>query len=390
LRYLWIEKTQNIMKKTAIHLLLFLFIGINLIGQTAINTESLPIPGDTLKVSRLTLLGQTITPAGPNQIWNLSSGIVSNNQQHSIYYAAGDGIFRSKYPLATLVAKNNISDSIETYFRVTSTGIYNLGTAAKDPIGFGAQVFSKYEPAYWTRPANINYLDTFAQNSNFIGAIPASALPDTLLSIFPIAPDSIRLKNVIKRTLKADAWGLMTLPSGQSFDVLRVKQTQINDQRFEAKFSFLGWQDITSLIPGGGFGTGIDTVVSYQFYNNQTKEVLCNMTTDSTFQRVVNITIKTTKPIVNSNQEVTILKTPIKVFPNPAASHINLELPDYQNLKYQKLTVWDALGRMVITRDLDKNVGIPSLNIGALSTGKYILEAHTSDGKVSRGSFQKL
>jgi len=82
-------------------------------------------------------------------------------------------------------------------------------------------------------------------------------------------------------------------------------------------------------------------------------------------------------------------RSKLKVYPNPASSYINFELP--KNLKQKStLTIFNALGQEVYSSKISTSSSTYNLNLKSFKAGVYFYELY-SDGKVlGKGKFLKV
>lgn len=66
----------------------------------------------------------------------------------------------------------------------------------------------------------------------------------------------------------------------------------------------------------------------------------------------------------------------VKIFPNPVKAILNLESPDYIDIK--NISIYDILGRLILQNDTD----FKQLNISNLASGTFLLKMETSKGRV--------
>lgn len=77
----------------------------------------------------------------------------------------------------------------------------------------------------------------------------------------------------------------------------------------------------------------------------------------------------------------------IDLYPNPAESVINLNVPS--NFQVQSLNIFNSLGQIVKTEVFENDSVIPAINISDLKTGTYFVETLTDSGKTTQ-KFIKL
>ena len=257
-------------------LLIFFFAcsAIGLTAQITITNATFPVVGDTLKtVTDLSTGNIMITAAGPSQSWDYKS-LDGRTRSDYVFKDAKDGNASAFFPNATLVLE--VFPIGERYFRVNADEIVEVGINGTDPITGGIPIIGRYTTPLVYQRAPLNYLDQNQTNGEFDVRMAYDDIPDTILSMlpFPIAPDSLRIRLFFDRQDDVDAYGSMHIDAG-SFDVLREKRFEVRDPRIEAKTGNLGWLDVTDAIRAAlpdSFNINKDTVISYNFVSNDSKE----------------------------------------------------------------------------------------------------------------------
>ena len=104
---------------------------------------------------------------------------------------------------------------------------------------------------------------------------------------------------------------------------------------------------------------------------------------DSVNCYTLNVTLATsTKNAENSKLSAPVTKNSITVFPNPAASVLNINVPKYQ--AGMTITVSDMYGKTVLLQKLSS--AQLQLNLSAILPGTYLLNVLNKDGSVSETS----
>jgi len=75
----------------------------------------------------------------------------------------------------------------------------------------------------------------------------------------------------------------------------------------------------------------------------------------------------------------------IKVFPNPATHQVNIQLPE--GFEQMSVQVFDASGKVIFTRRLERGDGLPGINVSEWKAGFYVLRIQV-DGQSSTQKLQ--
>jgi len=314
-----------------------MILALTLNSQITLTNASFPAAGDTLRVAFDTLaIGITVSPPGGNQVWNLNSLSPSFVQVQAVR-PASEGASASNFPSADLVIKTTAGG--ERYFKSTASSFQLVGFSGGAPIGFGLNVVTSFNPPILERRAPLNFFDVNTANGALLVPFAASDLPPAILALFPIAPDSIRLRLTLNRVDIVDGWGSMSIPGG-TYQVLRERRTEYSDSRLDIKIGILPWTDITALFPLPGTGLGRDTTLSYHFFANSSKEPIAVINADHITNQVLSVEYKF-NGIISNAQELASGSS-INVFPNPAKDEAQMLLqgltPDLYDFSLINLT----------------------------------------------------
>jgi hypothetical protein len=147
------------------------------------------------------------------------------------------------------------------------------------------------------RRAPLNFFDIIVSSTNILKALPTSSFQPTLTTALPITTDSIRYRVNISRLDVVDAWGDISIPGG-TYSVLREKRTQYTETRIDAKIPPLGWLDVTDISMQAGIsGLGVDTIVSYYFHSEVSKEPIAVVTLNNQQSAIVKVEFKANGPV---------------------------------------------------------------------------------------------
>lgn len=186
----------------------------------------------------------------------------------------------SSFPTATAVTTT--PQGAEFYYEIDDSGMRELGLFGQDPVVGFLEVDGVYSQALSIRRTPLIHGSDFSQQTGLFFPIPLALIPDSLLEQLPIQPDSLRMNLSIQRQDSVDAWGSLEV-NERVYDVLRERRVEVRRIGVEALLPFLGWQDVTGIVeeflPGSGIGTP-DTIVSYNFFNDQEMEPIAVVNVD--------------------------------------------------------------------------------------------------------------
>lgn len=345
-------------------------------AQITVTKDYFPAAGDSLRVAVDNLPANiSISPGGADLRWDFTSLQSPFTRQINIR-PASQGARTFDFPNADLFTP--LSDEAEVYYRVNSGEFQTVGIFGKDPFGFGIKAITRFSPPSTERRSPLNYGDVNTLRTNFFYAFSADDLPDAVLDQLPITPDSIRIRIAIERKDEVDAWGKLTIPGGM-YDVLREKRTEIREARLDAKFGFIGWQDITNLVPNADF-IGKRTSVSYHFHSNEAKEIIAIVSMDESDQRAVRVEYKANSLSTNI-QDVKSLKPGVYAYPNPAIVNVRFEFSNLPAGNY-KLTIFNILGVEVWSQYyFIDGQRLEKVDISSLRKGTYLYSLRNEAGK---------
>ncbi|MBK7873465.1 MAG: T9SS type A sorting domain-containing protein [Saprospiraceae bacterium] len=175
-----------------------------------------------------------------------------------------------------------------------------------------------------------------------------SDLPVAIVNQLPVRPDSVRIRIAINRFDVVDAWGNVTIPGG-TYPVLREKRTRYRETRLDAKIPPLGWLDITDVaIQSLGLTTlGVDTTVTYNFYNNTSKEPIAIVTLNNEQSSAVLVQYKS-NALTTDVTELESDNPQVSAFPNPAKGKVQLRFSNMKSGQYM-LRMYNVLGMEVLS-----------------------------------------
>lgn len=362
--------------------ILFLAIAVCLLAlpasaQITVTNSSFFKAGDTLKtIVDDSPTGISVGAIGGNQTWDFSS-LEVDGQQRAVVKAAASGNAAANFPTATIVVQNGPQ---EAYYQVTSTAMLLLGAAGEGLGPVPINLVPKFNPPLVERRAPMNFGDFNITESSFLVSFSTALLPDSLLAVFPIKPDSIRINQTTSRADLGDAWGTLTIPGG-TYDVLRERRRSQVETTVEVKV-FGAWLDLAAF----GFplpGLGKDTIEEYYFFAKDVKEPIAVVEVEATdITEVLSVQFKD-NGVLSIHQPVP-LSAPLLAGPNPASDLVRFDLrPLDRPATLEIYTVW---GQLVGRREGLQDLSI--VPVDHLGQGVYFYRVFSADRLHESGVFQ--
>ena len=356
-------------------------------AQITITNAVFPAAGDTLFYA---LDDQpdalVMTAPGGGQQWDFTN-LQPSLAWEEVFQDAGTGSVSGSFPSADLVSRPG-NGNVEAYLKVSAQDVSLLGFSGGSSFTFGLGLIPQFNPPIVQSRAPVQFFDINQISSGLL--LPFS--PDIMPGVnqLPVMPDSLRIRVAISRLDVVDAWGTLSIPGG-AFDVLRQKRTEYRETRLDAKIPPLGWLDITDvavqylqLSP-----LGVDTTVTYQFLNGQSKEPIAVVTTDNTQLRAASVQYKNMDTTTGIKKEERAISG-LAVFPNPAEGVLqiragNLAVGDYTVL------IYTLLGQEVYRKACMETSGQleEELDISSLGKGVYMCKISSGNGQAGQALFVK-
>ncbi len=363
------------------HFLLFIFSIFYVVGsaQIVLQPSTLPRLGDTMRTAMDNLpTNLSLLPSGADQRWDFTS-LQSPFVRQTVIQSPEAGERRAAFPNANMMIE--LAEGAEAYYRYVvgqQTTVQLLGFFGKDPLGFGVEALTRYNPPLIDRRAPLRYQDKNRQETAFTLPFSTDELPDAVLEQLPIRPDSLRVRVKILRDDVVDSWGKLIIPGG-IYDVLREKRQEVREVRIDARLGVLPWQDITDLIPSAEL-VGKDTSISYYFFSNEAKEPIAVVTADENGKKAIRVEYKA-NDLTTDVQNVKNLKPGVYAFPNPAIVNVRFEFTNLAPGEY-KLAIYNILGAEVWKQRYYINgQRIEKVDISSLRKGTYLYSLQNEWGK---------
>ncbi|MFN8165037.1 MAG: T9SS type A sorting domain-containing protein [Bacteroidia bacterium] len=333
------------MKKLyALFLLLFPLLGF---GQT-VTTADLPYNGQAFFMGTDSTYVVPMLPGGSGASWDYSG--LQNLETDTVGFGPAAGTpYASSFPAATLCG-HKIWTNDYSYFHGNSSGFYIDGFANL------TTTFAYIQPSMYF-PVPLSYGNTVT-NYGYI------SIDTVYLS------QNVRVRLSSFETFNADGSGTLILPSGTFNNVLRTKETILV-------------YDSMSIDIGGGIYVPLSQSAQqtsrYMFMlPGHDPVLLLSLEADS----LGNTTSSSSYFITSFNGISSPVTKAESVYPNPAASTLNLSITD--QLASSSLEVFDENGKLILKKEnLTQSESLPVAN---LANGTYYYQINTA-GKLRKGSF---
>jgi hypothetical protein len=356
-------------------------LSLNATAQITITNAVFPTVGDKLYFAVDADPAPGINPATPpggNQTWNFT-GLVTDQTSVTSYVSPVGTSYGGSFNGADLCVISG--NGGETFFNKTNSKFEAMGYAGNNPSGFSGIVIARFNPAVIEKRAPYNFFDNHQQISNLAIPFSAAQIPDSLLGGFSI--DSVRVRIKTDRLELVDAWGSCAIPGG-TYPVLRVKRNEITSTALDIKLPFIGWVDLTTLLPGGGgFGNflGNDTTLTYRFLSGTEKEEIAVATMRNNLTGVASFRFKNNFVSAVEDTDPPFVAS-VQAFPNPAIEWVRFDCKNLPNDNYT-LRIYNILGKAVYREDFPA-AGNRSVRVELepFKKGTYLYSLADSRGKV--------
>jgi hypothetical protein len=208
------------------------------------------------------------------------------------------------------------------------------------------------QSAFGRSPCADHFFDINQYSSGILHAALPTAFQPGLVAALPVPPDSLRIRIATNRLDVVDAWGSLSIPGG-TYNVLREKRTRYQEYRLDGKISPLGWLDITDVAVQAGFqGLGVDTVITYHFYNDVEKTPIAVVNTGSDGLRIQQVDFKYNAPMTTGREgpegDLTESFALQGNYPNPFTRQTTL-VYDAGKGGYVRMEIYSVLGERLRT-----------------------------------------
>ncbi len=357
-------------------------------AQITITNSVFPVVGDTLHYAfgnQPGAINQIFTPPGGNQQWDLSN-LQATQTWNQIMKDPATGSAQASFPGASILY-NPLNSASQVYLQVTGNQVLDIGYFGLDPLGLGLNLLFDKLPNLEESWAPVNFFDIHQSSSNVLTAFDAPIAPPILLNLVPTA-DSFRIRVTYQRLGTIDAFGTLAIPGG-SFDVLRKKQTEYRSTAVDVKVAPLGWIDISTIGGQQLLPLGTDTITTFHFLNDVSKEAIAICTLNTAQNTVTGVQYKAMPP--PSATFAPAFNAVLSAYPNPVQHTLNVHFKNNARATFQ-LSILNALGGPVFEQTLEfiapeNDISIPVEN---LAPGLYELILQQDGAPIGRARVIKL
>lgn len=322
-------------------------------AQITVTNSVFPMVGDTLRYAfgnQPGAINQIFTPPGGDQQWDLSN-LQPAQFWNQIMKNPQTGTASGAFPAANILYHPANSGS-EVYLQITGTQVLDMGYFGLDELGLGLNLLFDKIPNLEESWAPVNFFDLHQSTANVLTAFDAPIAPPILLNLVPTA-DSFRIRVTYQRISAIDAYGMLSIPGG-TFDVLRKKRTEYKSTAVDVKVAPLGWIDISTIGGQQLLPLGTDTITTFHFLNDVSKEVIAVCTLNTAQNLVTGVQYK-----VVSAPSATFAPTSegsLFAWPNPVQNMLNVHFTNDAGATFQVRLI-NAQGRPILEQTLEATAG---------------------------------
>lgn len=331
--------------------ILFLFLLLTnqqVSAQITINSTHLPPAGQTRIEAIDEFYNAPITPGGANQTWNYSGLLTTSLDTTNLLSAASTPYAATNYPASNL-AIHQEEDSAYFYISSNVSGFYLDGYYfynAQPPFGQNKIPFA---PAYRFIPTPFTYLDNYVSIYKYVIDID-TALP------------YIRLVHHVNIDFLCDGYGSLQLPGVTHPNTLRAKQTEVIIDSLFADTTGSG-NYFSFAAPS------LEQKISYRWFKGSQPSIILTLFADSagTLCNQSNYLYNFFTTSVGENPSGV---AKVNLFPNPAASLVNVSLP-HEGTAKEVFQLYDITGKVIRETSL-KGMKQYSFYVNNLHPGVYM------------------
>ncbi len=340
----------------------FFFLPIALTAQISIGVADMAQVGDviTRKTDTLTILTGP-GGSGANQTWNFSQTSSNIIDEITNVINPADAPNGASFPTANLAMTTDNSNYL--YFEQNASQLNTLGFAG-DLLGTGNPVVAPLTTGLlvhnFPRTFGSNFSDTYVTDITLDGSAISPAISE------------IRFKRTGLVLDSTDAYGQLTTPVA-TYNSLRTKRIEYSTDSIWIKAIFPPtWQL---------FQVNQDTTLSYQWYANQGKLAVAELTFDTL--GVPNRFTWLHASDFNGINEMST-NSNLKLYPNPSNDVINFEFLTSQN-DNGSLIITDLSGKIIEKREINPTSLSGRIDVSLYSKGIYFFEyTSTTNQKITQ------
>ena len=355
-------------------------------AQEVLTTNYFPAPGDTLFTNAATAEyvaeQEFFLEGGADLTWTFEDPTVLFSSANPVSVPVDD-----RFPTADLVITEDVVT--QNYLRVDGDVLNLVGVLSRLEVLPSFELVAPVDPVRPLRRAGLligSELLSETENSVTVSpdSLPAEAL--ALIGTEVLATvDSMRITTLSTRQDSVDAYGTVVL-DGTPYSTIRERRREFIYIRLELKRGRLPFIDVTETIqvvePSlGRFLGEQDTIDTYFWWNNDSKEAIAEVSVD-TEGEAVSMRYKRT-PQSTSTRGPGLTQAEIKLYPNPATALVNYEVSKLARGRYQ-LAVVNMLGQRVVRREFNAfgDQTRLTLDLGGLRGGQYLVSLTNERGRI--------
>lgn len=358
-------------------------------AQITITNSVFPAVGDTLHYAFGNQPGaifQIFTPPGGGQQWDLS-GLQPTQYWNQIMKNPQTGTAEASFPGAS-VLYNPLNSNNQVYLEVTGNQVLNMGYYGLDELGLGLNLLFDNVPNLEETWAPVNFFDIHQSTSNVLTAFDAPIAPPILINLVPTA-DSFRIRVTYQRISTIDAYGTMAIPGG-TFEVLRKKRTEYKSTAVDVKVAPLGWIDISTIGGQQLLPLGTDTITTFHFLNDVSKEAIAVCTLNTAQNTVTGVQYKVLSPPVATFTPP--FNESLLAYPNPVQNTLYVHFTNHAGATDFELKLINAQGHLMLEQKVEasaveNDISVPVPN---LPSGIYELMLQCEGVSVGRARVIKI
>jgi len=358
-------------------------------AQITITNSVFPVVGDTFHYAfgnQPGAINQIFTPPGGGQAWDLSN-LQPAQPWNQIMKNPASGAAQASFPGASILY-NPLNSPSQVYLQVTGTQVLDMGYFGLDDLGLGLNLLFDKIPNLEESWAPVNFFDIHQSTSNVLSAFDAPIAPPILLNLAPTA-DSFRIRVTYQRISTIDAFGTLAIPGG-TFDVLRKKRTEYKSRAVDVKVAPLGWIDISTIGGQQVLPLGTDTITTFHFLNDVSKEAIAICTLNTAQNAVTGVQYKALPPPIATFTPA--FKEAMFTYPNPVQNTFYVHfINDDAGATFQ-LKLINVQGNPVFEQAVEANAGENDISIPVanLAPGIYALILQRNGVSVGRARVAKM
>ena len=357
-----------------------------LTAQEQLTTAYFPAVGDTLMVNEADLdWAATLDfqpDGGQGLTWRFENPVALIEVSNPVDAAANP-----EFPDADIVITTGIVN--KSYYRFDGEVMNLVGVSARLELLPSFELSTPADPPRATRRAGLRLGDSFTSNTaNQVTISPDSIPPEALAVIggeILSGVDSLRFTTLSRREDVVDASGTVILGSN-SYETIRERRREFLDIRLEIKVGFFPWADVTTTAQMASeelaaFLGPQDTVVTYLWWNNDSKEAIARVGI-GTEGEIVDMQYKrgTTSTSTGGPR---VEQARVALYPNPTTGFTNFEVSGLSGGRYQ-LTMHNLMGRQMSRRAFSAigNQTRLLLDVSDFPAGLYLISLRNQQGRI--------